>query len=70
MRRDVALRYVFVVTVAAVDVLEAEAVLLLPLLLTATADLSGRNLLPLRLRLAMCRTPFSAPTACRWSQDA
>jgi hypothetical protein len=62
MRRDVALRYECVVMVAAVVAFEAEAVLLL-LLLTATADLSGRNLLPLRLRLAMCRTPFSAP-AC------
>jgi hypothetical protein len=56
------LRYVSVVTDAAVDVFDTEAVLLL-LLLTVTADLSGRSLLclPLRLRLAMVRTPFSAP---------
>jgi hypothetical protein len=45
--------YVFVVTVAAVDVFEADAVLLLPLPLDDTAALSGRNPLPLRLRLAI-----------------
>ena len=59
MRRDAALRYVSVVTDAAVEVFDTEAVLLL--LLTVTADLSGRSLLPLRLRLAIGRTPFSAP---------
>jgi hypothetical protein len=64
MRRDAVLRYVSVVTDAAVDVFDAESELLL--LLTVTADLSGRSLLPLplRLRLAIGRTPFSAPTAC------
>jgi hypothetical protein len=69
MRRDAVLPYVSVVTDAAVDVFDAESELLL---LTVTADLSGRSLLPLplRLRLAIGRAPFSAPTACWYSQDA
>jgi hypothetical protein len=56
MRRVVAWSYVSVVTVAAVVVFVADAVLLLPLL-TLTADLSGRSLRPLRLRLAILVPP-------------